>query len=91
MRMEPLASMVARLVKFYIRRRVSILKESRIGKGTYLGSNELETRVLTPCLLVNDVLDLGVDLGEGGVEALVLRVSSNVSTRSLAESFPERV
>jgi hypothetical protein len=39
---------------------------------TCLASNELETSELPPCLLVDDVLDLGVCLSQGLVEDLVL-------------------
>lgn len=37
-----------------------------------LGRNELETGVLPPCLLVNDVLHLWVCLGKRLVEDFVL-------------------
>ena len=40
--------------------------------ATHLGRDELKTRELPPCLLVDDVLDLGVDLGERSIEHLVL-------------------
>ena len=39
---------------------------------THLRGNELETRILPPCLLVDDVLDLGVHLGERGIEDFIL-------------------
>lgn len=40
--------------------------------GTYLGSDKLETRELTPSLLLDERVDLGVSLGQGLVETSVL-------------------
>lgn len=45
---------------------------------TDLRGNELETGELPPCLLVDDVLDLGVNLSERSVEDLVLLASVSV-------------
>jgi len=39
---------------------------------TNLRSDELQTRELPPCLLIDDILDLGVDLRERLVEDFVL-------------------
>ena len=39
---------------------------------THLGRDKLKARELPPCLLVDNVLNLGVDLGERSVEGLVL-------------------
>jgi hypothetical protein len=44
---------------------------------SHLGSNQLETGELAPGLILDDLLDLGVGLGERSVETLVLR--GNVS------------
>jgi hypothetical protein len=70
--MDPLASMTASEVKF-----CGLLAVSRCAKvfvhwATHLGSDELETGELTPCLILDDLLDLRVGLGKRGVEALVL-------------------
>lgn len=40
--------------------------------GTHLGSDKLETRELTPSLLLDERVDLGVSLGQGLVETSVL-------------------
>lgn len=40
--------------------------------STNLRRNELKAGPLAPCLLVNDVLHLGVELRERGVQVLVL-------------------
>ena len=40
---------------------------------THLGRDKLKARELPPCLLVDDVLDLGVKLSERCVEGLVLQ------------------
>lgn len=44
--------------------------------STYLGSDELETGELSPRLILDDLGDLGVGLGEGLVEAVVLAIST---------------
>ena len=44
---------------------------------TYLRSDKFETRELSPCLLVDDVLHLRVDLRERSVEILVLYICVN--------------
>ena len=45
----------------------------RAGDGrTDLRRDKLKTRVLPPCLLVDDVLNDGIDLGEGGIQGFVL-------------------
>ena len=42
---------------------------------TNLRSDEFQTRELPPCLLVDDIFDLGVDLRERLVEHLILEES----------------
>lgn len=44
----------------------------RAGRGTHLGRDELKTGKLPPGLPVDDLLDLGVDLGEGLVQRGIL-------------------
>ena len=45
----------------------------RAGDGkTDLRRDKLEAGVLPPCLLVDDVLNDGIDLGEGGIQGFVL-------------------
>ena len=46
--------------------------KSPMANPTHLRGNELETRVLPPCLLVNNVLNLWVHLGEWGIEDFIL-------------------
>jgi hypothetical protein len=51
---------------------VSLSVDEYQDNETNLRSNELQTRELPPCLLIDDILDLGVDLRERLVEDLVL-------------------
>lgn len=53
---------------------------------THLGRDELEPGELAPCLLVDDVLHLGVDLGQRGIQDLVLRSVSEAYRRQ-AETY----
>ena len=46
------------------------------GKATHLGSDELQTRELPPCLLFDQRVDLGVGILERGVKLLVLSIGS---------------
>lgn len=58
---------------------------------TDLGSNELETGKLTPCLVLDDLGDLGVSLGEGSVETLVLFESVGAPPSSTALTKSEGI
>jgi hypothetical protein len=70
--MEPFASIVAREVKFYVAHGGQRTQNFAHGKSPHLRGNELETRVLPPCLLVDDVLNFGVHLREWGIEHFIL-------------------
>lgn len=71
--MDPLASMTAREVRFCAQEdAISIQSIEYEARRAYLGSNELESGELTPCLLLDELVNLGVGLLERGVEAGVL-------------------
>jgi hypothetical protein len=55
---------------------------SKTAAPTHLRSDQLETRELTPGLLLDDRLDLRVRLGERGVQALVLSHGVSMSCPS---------
>lgn len=59
--MEPFASIVAREVKFYATQGESQDVNTH-DEASHLRGNELETGVLPPCLLVDDVLHFRVHL-----------------------------
>jgi hypothetical protein len=84
--MDPLASMTAREVKFC----ASALLDSSIKRVTYLGSDKLQTRELSPGLLLNEIMDLGVGLLEGSVKTVVLSSSQLPSKIPSSSAETER-
>ena len=75
MSIDPLASMTAREVKFWSSACAHFARAPPRSIPTHLGSNQLETGELSPCLILDDLGDLWVGLGEVGVKASVLRLA----------------